>query len=122
MLKRLFSNGHSNGKTEQALKQSKKSWFDKLSRLFNKPQIDDKIWEEIINQYQIMVYIGIFIFCTEVSFFRFKKKSFFFAKKTHFFATRFFSLERFFMQFSMRKRNSRSKITLDINQFDFGIT
>lgn len=47
MLKRLFSSGHSNGKTEQALQQSKKSWFHKLGRLFNKPQIDDKIWEEI---------------------------------------------------------------------------
>ncbi len=47
VLKRLFSSGHSNGKTEQALQQSKKSWFHKLGRLFNKPQIDDKIWEEI---------------------------------------------------------------------------
>lgn len=47
MLKRLFSSGRSNSKTEQALQQSKKSWFGKLGRLFNQPQIDDKIWEEI---------------------------------------------------------------------------
>ena len=47
MLKRLLSSSHFDDKTEKALRQSKNSWFGRLGRLFNRPQMDDKVWEEI---------------------------------------------------------------------------
>ena len=47
MLKRLFSSSHFDDKTEQALRQSKNSWFGRLGHLFNRPRMDDAVWEEI---------------------------------------------------------------------------
>jgi len=35
------------GKTEQALKRSKDTWFSKITRLFDRSSIDDETWEEL---------------------------------------------------------------------------
>ncbi len=35
------------GKTEQALKRSKETWFSKVIRLFERPTIEEGLWEEL---------------------------------------------------------------------------
>ncbi|MBN2462237.1 MAG: signal recognition particle receptor subunit alpha, partial [Dehalococcoidia bacterium] len=34
-------------KTEQGVKRSRESWFGKIAGLFDRPQVEDEVWDEL---------------------------------------------------------------------------